>query len=812
MLRVSAEVRKRIVSQIEEAEKGMQDAIPEGRFIDKDEADGLKRRYGPPDGMEDALRSPQARLHLLNRDFVGRCEEFQRRYAAFLEEVYRHNSDYEKEIMPAAVQRDLPVEGRMLDGQQMHAIVCDVRNRLVIAGAGTGKTTTVVGLVKDIVLSGKAAPEEILLLSFTNASVDELAVRVKKETGKDVRVSTFHRLGMSILTEVEGKRPRITDIEPRKFIRDRVSELLSDGKYARALERYLEFESFQGKDDSDFASAEDLERYLAENPLLTAAGEKVKSRGELEIADFLHSKGIPYRYEENYKEDLRDREHGQYKPDFHLSGTDIYIEYFGIDRQGNVAPWFSSKTGDPSAEYRASMEWKRKVHSEHGTKLIELYAYERSEGTLLDSLEEKLRKEGVEMPSLSDSEIAEGIRGSYYLSAIVSQMATSLSLMRGTGKPFDEAYPKVRIMGDRRLSAFRDLFRPVYESYVSALREDGAIDFSDMLNMAADYVRGGRYRNPYRYVVVDEYQDIAAPAFRLLKALRESSDYHLFCVGDDWQSIYRFNGSDVGYIMDFESYWGGSEICRIERTYRNSGILLEESGRFIMKNPRQVKKHLRGGDGDAFLRALWVPPGESICPKLCKRLEKLPHGSSVLLLGRYTFDEQLLQGPGLSAGSAGEGPVKLRARPDLDIRFMTVHRSKGLQADYVFIVNCRGGRMGFPNGIEDSPLVDYLTNGREDYPYAEERRLFYVAMTRARKGTYLVVSKNNMSPFAKEVLGEISGRGPGGARICPECGAPMVIRKGKYGKFWGCTRYPKCNYTENIKFSGYPVNQENRRR
>ena len=171
------------------------------------------------------------------------------------------------------------------------------------------------------------------------------------------------------------------------------------------------------------------------------------------------------------------------------------------------------------------------------------------------------------------------------LKSISLTFTTAILLIKGFGKPWEDVYPKSDSFRDRKpLKRMEAVLRPIYDAYQKKLEENGEIDFEDMLNMAAKCVCEKKFIHPYKYVIVDEYQDLSGSRYNLLKSLRRSKDYHLFCVGDDWQSIYRFNGCDVSYILDFEKYWGPSAICKIEKTYRFSGELLKKSSEFVCRN------------------------------------------------------------------------------------------------------------------------------------------------------------------------------------------------------------------------------------
>ena len=393
------------------------------------------------------------------------------------------------------------------------------------------------------------------------------------------------------------------------------------------------------------------------------------------------------------------------------------------------------------------------------------------------------------------------------LAESASYDAESYALTKNNDCSLEEVHGRNRSLKNLpSIDAVIDMIEPIYSSYQSMLRERNEIDFNDMINMASAYVQSGQYGHPYRYVIVDEYQDISQVRYRLLEAMRQQKDYNLFCVGDDWQSIYRFNGSDIGFILNFEKYWGASAISRIETTYRFPQSLISVSSGFIMKNPEQNQKQLRSAVEDrGFSMEKITGYTESYAVEfLAERLRELPKKSSVLFLGRYRFDIKMLDGHSQFSyqynAALGRTEVTFARRTDLQISFMTAHGAKGLQADYVFLLNTKAYGMGFPSQIADAPILQLLLDNCDHYPFAEERRLFYVAMTRAKKKVWLVTLKGNESVFVKEideVYGEAMRREQ---YACPLCGGRLVRRSGPYGEFFGCSNYKTsgCRYIRNI--------------
>ncbi len=754
-------------------------------------------------------------IGLINKTLEANMDSFSKLYNNYPRRFIEHNENIARKKAAEIGKIVNPVEGYDLDEQQLMAIAYDVKSRLIIAGAGTGKTTTTVGLVKYLLKSGEASPEEILALSFTNASVDDLKKRIMAEAGERVDTNTFHRLGLKIIASSGGTKPKISDIKIDEFVAEEIKKRRNDAKFVRNLNEFIAYDFESIRDEDRFNDSSELIEYLKENPLITLKGEKVKSFGEADIANCLAMNGIPYTYEESYCVDTADSTYGQYHPDFHIDGTNIYIEYFGIDRAGNVAKFMTDRNPNAAEEYRNGIEWKRQIHRENGTRLIELYAYERSEGTLIDSLESKLKSLNLEVVPESPESIFDRTFKSddRMLKSIALTLTTAILLIKGFGKPWEKVYPKSESLRDRGpLKRIESVLKPVYDAYQSALEDRGEIDFEDMLNMAAGYVREGKYTHPYKYVIVDEYQDLSRSRYNLLRALRKSKDYHLFCVGDDWQSIFRFNGCDVSYILDFEKYWGPSAICRIERTYRFSGELLQKSSEFVCRNSRQCRKDLIGMSGkESKVFFISKDDDSQIREEIGKKLSFVGNKKKVLFLGRYNHDVRLLSGDGFEWKqniSDNSKTITYNLRPDLDMKFMTIHSSKGLQADVVFSINNKTGRYGFPS-IREEPIIIPMLLGGENSQIDEERRLFYVAMTRAKETAYIVSQNGHQSDFFKELFPRTDAYGKKIEMTCPLCGGVMILKTNQNGhKFYGCSNYRSkgCKFTRNYEPLGHNPN------
>jgi len=293
------------------------------------------------------------------------------------------------------------IESNPLTPRQREACIIDEENNLVVAGAGTGKTSTMIGRAGYLVASGQAGTGEILLLAFGRKAAEEMQQRLDQRLKvKGIKASTFHALGLKIIAQVEGARPSLSKMAEDeklrgKWVDTQLNQLLTKPWYRILVLRYLEDYLYPALNPFDFDSEGAYLESIKANKIRTLKGEQVKSYEECLIANFLFRLGIAYAYEAPYKVVTRTPDFRQYQPDFYVRDSDVYIEHFGIDRDGNTAPWVNRE------QYQLGMDWKRALHERHGTVLIETYHWENREGCLLKNLEEKLRAAGVEPESVA---------------------------------------------------------------------------------------------------------------------------------------------------------------------------------------------------------------------------------------------------------------------------------------------------------------------------------------------------------------------------------------------------------------------------
>ena len=306
---------------------------------------------------------------------------------------------------------------------------------------------------------------------------------------------------------------------------------------------------------------------------------------------------------------------------------------------------------------------------------------------------------------------------------------------------------------------YRKLFLTVFEQYqreLSSLLEKHQTTFSGLIKLAIRYLRSGQIKTRFRYIIVDEYQDLSALRQEFLHLLIESSQANLFAVGDDWQAIYGFSGSRVDFTLNFRKFWGDFSLHRISKTYRFGLTLAGLSSNFIMQDHTQIRKQIRSQKEDVLEPVVEIS-GDSErldLEVLTHYFESLPQDSSILLLGRFQIDQLRLVH--CSKFKLTPDGIEFQTRPDLKIRFLTVHQSKGLEADYVIILNNREAKLGFPAHVKDPPLKTELIKIAEELrldqvSVNEERRLFYVALTRAKQQVILLTVDGKESSFIKEL-------------------------------------------------------------
>ncbi len=695
------------------------------------------------------------------------------------------------------------IESRPLTQEQRTAIVTDEQNNLVIASAGSGKTSVIISKAAWLVHAGHHQASEILLLAFARDAKNEMENRLTTRMGENAHqgltVRTFHSLGMAIMGEVEGRLPSlsVTADDPKALqglLKEIVTSLIADPEHSRTLLAWLQNRHAPYKNEHDFANLGEYYAYIRQYDLRSLQGEKVRSFEECEIANFLFLNGIRYEYEAPYEHDTATRDRRQYRPDFHIADGHIYIEHFGIDMKGRTPPFVDRH------RYLAERAWKRELHATHGTTLIETFSHQHQHGTLQRSLASALAKHQIKPDPIPAEQIFDILEEQGRITPFIRLTATFLHHYKSAGLTYSDLSRKIEeTRGRERAEAFLEIFKPIHEAYQKTLHEHDHIDFHDMIHCAASYVESGKYRSPFQYVLIDEFQDISPARARLVKALiRQSPGNRLFAVGDDWQAISRYAGADISIMREFGKHFGNHQQLRLETTFRCPDRLAAAATQFILKNPAQIPKTVRSprkADGPCIHLGLAANPGTPLIVEALERIreqaEQEDGKTRVLVLSRY---RHILK---------DHRPIR-RQYPMLEFAYKTIHASKGLEADYVILLALTRGKYGFPTEIVDDPLLDLVLSNPEPHSNAEERRLFYVALTRARRHVYLIADGPHPSSFATELMHggyDIAyfGSPPAPEAPCPHCSKGKLQprkRPDSHEIFYGCSNYPYCTYAQ----------------
>lgn len=746
-----------------------------------------------------------------------------------------------------------------LDEDQRKVVLSDEDYSLVIAGAGAGKTTTVAAKVKYLVEKQKIDPGQILIISFTNKAVNELREKINRDLNLPCPIATFHSTGNAILHKNDPEKLNIVDGSRLYYCVQGYfrGTILKDPGVVNSL--ILFFASYfdapyEGDDINHFfnhmanvnyatmrSELDDFKEEIIDRrsrKKVTIQNEIVRSMQEVEVANFLYLNSIDYTYEPVYPYDIRMASR-PYTPDFRIWQGDhtAYIEHFGITEDGKNFLYDE----ETLMSYKKAVRDKITLHKQHGTELIYTFSSYKDRRSISAHLEEELIRRGFLLHRRSDQEIVEklvAMEENRYIRRLVFLVVNFIRNFKVNGYEEGAFADLAEKTSNVRTRLFLNICHGCFLEYKKYLIENHAVDFEDMINESVrvlDKVKEMKEKLDFRYLIVDEYQDISRQRFDLVRSFSQVTDAKIVAVGDDWQSIYAFSGSDITLFTKFEEKMGYAKLMKIVRTYRNSQEVIDIAGNFIQKNTSQIQKSLISPkhieepviiytyDGAAKYSSADRRSGANYamaCAVLTALEQIMEYDrlagkdtseSKLLLLGRFNFDGERLARTGIFEYANRGAKLRCVKYPKLDITFMTAHASKGLGYDNVVVVNGRNETYGFPSKIEDDPVLSLVVKEDLSMQYAEERRLFYVAMTRTKNRVYFIAPEKNPSEFLLEIRreyrnvhlrGSWSEEEPAvfGRKKCPLCGFPMQLKyKAAYGlRLYICTNEPEvCSFMTN---------------
>jgi DNA helicase-4 len=660
--------------------------------------------------------------------------------------------------------------------QRVASIIMEDRN-LVIAAAGSGKTSVLVAKVGYLIKKGYASPDEILILSFNSSVAKEIEDRINKRLIQRnliksmPRINTFHAFGLHAIKE-SGPPLRLAQLAKSSELRTReINKILidlieKDPEFQADAIRFIAIYSVTGIEEEASQLAAELGlnwKELIRKPIksvdigdpgrtlyTTLSGDYVRSKQEMQIANWLTIMGVEFIYEKTFPGIKKFPWTLDYRPDFYYPILDVWHEHFGINIFGKAPPhWTVSKDG---LTYEEQSNGKR-----NALEAVEARWFETTSGDFETGIwEEKLHTSLVAFggkPSLIEwSRFTELLADKKIENTdFLGLLSTAIAHYKSNNLTMDDLYVKVKkTRGHQRNKSFIRLFEKVYGRYQQYLAKREEIDFDDMLRIASQRIYASPPAGQYKAILIDEFQDMSNARAELVKSLlHQNPEASLFAVGDDWQSIYRFAGSDIRVMTNFQDIFGFTKQVNLATTFRCNQGIANLSSEFVSKNPSQIKKSVTSNSNqkDSVLRIIFH--SGSIDPALVKLLESMADWArkrrciaDVCLLGRYNFLE----------------PENFTALADnykeiLNLSFSSIHRSKGMGYDFVIVIGMTS-KVGsdFPSTRQDDPVLSLFMPTPDALEFSEERRLFYVALTRTKQACVLLTPKFYASPFVSEIL------------------------------------------------------------
>ena len=613
--------------------------------------------------------------------------------------------------------------GKELTAQQKQVVGLDydkekINAALVIASAGCGKSTTLLGHTLHLIAKEKIKhSDDILLVVFNKKNRQELQEKVNGYGFEHLgaAIHTFHSLGLSI---IQTQNPEINSIDPGD----------SENPFNKVLSQYTDSNTKKGGDDwiknlwrfGTDINAPKRSEDIYQNEL---SDDKLKEKICL-----LENAGYPIGYK-NQEEDI----------------TKLRLQNFctlyGIEPTIQLHPYPCFKI-----QNKIKIYWSIKPIN---LKENDIFIKEFTPNTMTE-LREKLEAKNMSLNPISENTLKSAITTSilrargdifkrtaqFFITVFkIKYPNGDQTKLEDIRKELLQKYTDT--LQQNHINAFFDLLIPIYTDYQNELRDNCQIDFNDMLNLAIKYIKEGTVTRKYKYILVDEFQDVAKDNFELLQALQEKTGAKLMCVGDDWQSIYAWRGSDLEYFENFKKYFPNSKKLFITETFRNGERLVKTAAEFVRQDKELNDKQPSSNQPETLLIPFYYNSRN-----IKKQWEKLKEDintkypqKEIAFLGRYHADNNI---------SGTQIPSE---------HFITMHKSKGLEKDVIVILNLKNTPpYGFPSSVKGDIVLETLYENREEKAQAEERRLFYVALTRARNACYLWIPENNTSEFVQEIM------------------------------------------------------------
>ena len=675
-------------------------------------------------------------------------------------------------------------QASVLNEDQARAVLVNEAGTIAIAGPGAGKTKMLVDRVAFYLLKKNVPASSVLVLAYNKNAAKEVQERLKGAYGLDVEIRTFHSLGFKIYSILSGAAARSTRVEANatRVIRAILEQKKqSDADFQKRCTAYFTRYFDDARAHPDDAVLKEMLAVERLKPYTALDGTAVRSIAERDIANFFITHSVPFEYEPAAT--WCDKDPGDarrtYHPDFYLPTRDVYLEFWAVGKRpdSSLPGWFTM----PAAEYRKEREWKRAQFAKHGKVLWELDYDDWRAGRIEAMLEALCTKYMMPLVARSDAELIAFIdklpNQREALSRAVQGAITSAKVAGHDAGSFAERLKRDGGSLPIRDKLFFEIVVPVFEEYERQLRASGAIDYEDMINQACWLLKHKTEKDlldagmpAFKMIFVDEFQDISRQRLDLVKLLASLvPDCRVFCVGDDWQGIYGFAGASSKYLVRFGEHLGtDAEVVLLRENYRNPQDVIDFGARIIATcKERTIKKELvarsrHEGDGrsihvkrlEAFNENVFRSVQAEACHALLKELVAAGvDPSDIMVLSRFNFGYARVVDRLAADNGDKTIPVALEKAGKVvkpGVRFHSIHKSKGLEAGHVILLNVYKGQYGFPSEFAANINLKFINPDLPDQA-DEERRLFFVGLTRARRAAYLFTWKGNESEFLSSV-------------------------------------------------------------
>jgi len=661
-----------------------------------------------------------------------------------------------------------------LNDRQHEAVVSDDKRLLVLAGAGSGKTKTLLQKLIYLIEEKGVSPSSILAITFTKNATNEMIDRLiisadhsgtyekllydKKVSQVDknkerylqqkkykwidgLTVKTFHSFCYSVLRNygvnefdnkfrIIGDEKRDEEDELSKHVAPEtifevmhklVIEKCEDTDYLLQLKRYvLDYiidKIHIKKADHNFFPTDG--KYYT-----TLDGTKVRSKSEQFIADWFYRHSIKYEYEP-----LLNVKDFSFHPDFYIPDANLYIEHIS-DKS------FSTKD-------------KEEQFQKGNLLLVKTYESMTRDSALFNHTLDKIVKN--RLPANYHKTVTLNFKEEFHgyqedVKDFVQQIMRITDMIKVENIDIDQVLEKARKDQHERVRQFYELAIPIVKNYIHYCTDKSYLDFNDLISRSTSLFHNyediaTKYKNKYDYILVDEFQDVNNLQVELIKLLLTDKT-QLFCVGDDWQSIYGFRGSNVSYIVEFENHFTNARTIKLNLNYRSTQNIVGASNEVIKNNKFKVDKEVQASKKSEHKIVVYSGNSEAENIQFC--LDKVKE----LLEDGISNDEILF----LYRRSKMYSPYFFKFRNEgIRVQNKTIHASKGLEAKVVFIIGLTEGSGGFPDIWLEDRIFQVIKKANHDLLMEEERRLFYVAITRAKDKLFLITEKGNESSFLKEI-------------------------------------------------------------